>query len=389
MKFLRYLLLLTLLFATEVYGEQKSYSDNQNTVDGVLDMTSTNSQIVIECNGMSTFTFAPLRTTETGTVQVSGSSDQTNWMVIPVTQQNVNPQLWVSAGNTTNLGSIAIGNGHNLYFANCAGYRFIRVKVSTGGTGTALPVRLTTSRGQVVSVIEGLYPGTTADSLGKAEDAAHASGDVGILQLGVRNDSGAALSGTDLDYTPIATNSRGAVFGDIQSGLSANIATSILKLEDAAHASGDAGVQALTVRSDAFTTAPASASGDYQPPWTDRWGRTLSIIAPHEITTKSCSTTATTTANTQIVPNQGAGVRVYVTSVGCSNTSAVASEIQLKDSTTAIWYGGIGTQAATGGDYQKEFNPPLKISANAPFQFAMTTTATSTTCCALYYVATD
>lgn len=53
-------------------------------------------------------------------------------------------------------------------------------------------------------------PGTGATNLGKAEDAAHTSGDVGVLGLAVRNDSLAALAGTDLDYTPHATNSRGS-----------------------------------------------------------------------------------------------------------------------------------------------------------------------------------
>lgn len=37
-------------------------------------------------------------------------------------------------------------------------------------------------------------PGTAAASLGKAEDAAHASGDVGVMLLAVRKDTAAALA---------------------------------------------------------------------------------------------------------------------------------------------------------------------------------------------------
>jgi hypothetical protein len=45
----------------------------------------------------------------------------------------------------------------------------------------------------------------------KAEDAAHTSGDLGMQALAVRNDALAARSGTDGDYTPIAVDSAGVV----------------------------------------------------------------------------------------------------------------------------------------------------------------------------------
>lgn len=50
---------------------------------------------------------------------------------------------------------------------------------------------------------------TAVAALGKAEDAAHTTGDTGIVSLGVRNDADAALSGTDGDYTPFATTAAG------------------------------------------------------------------------------------------------------------------------------------------------------------------------------------
>jgi hypothetical protein len=54
-------------------------------------------------------------------------------------------------------------------------------------------------------------PGTGATNLGKAEDAAHTSGDVGIMALAVRNDAGGALAGTTGDYIPLTTDSSGAL----------------------------------------------------------------------------------------------------------------------------------------------------------------------------------
>ena len=55
-------------------------------------------------------------------------------------------------------------------------------------------------------------PGTGATNLGKAEDNAHTSGDVGVFALAVRNDSpDTAVSNTAGDYTQVSVSSTGAV----------------------------------------------------------------------------------------------------------------------------------------------------------------------------------
>lgn len=65
-----------------------------------------------------------------------------------------------------------------------------------------------------------VIPGTTATSLGKAEDAAHTTGDVGVMALAVRNDTGVTLAGTNGDYIPLSTDSAGhlRVFGFLGDG---------------------------------------------------------------------------------------------------------------------------------------------------------------------------
>ena len=72
-------------------------------------------------------------------------------------------------------------------------------------------------------------PGTGATSLGKAEDAVHTSGDVGVMALGVRTDSPAARAGTDGDYEPVQITG-GRVASSIDGGCStatlANVSTS-------------------------------------------------------------------------------------------------------------------------------------------------------------------
>lgn len=57
-----------------------------------------------------------------------------------------------------------------------------------------------------------VIPGVGATNLGKAEDAAHTSGDVGVMALAVRNDTLAALSGADGDYSPLQVDDLGAQY---------------------------------------------------------------------------------------------------------------------------------------------------------------------------------
>jgi len=69
----------------------------------------------------------------------------------------------------------------------------------------------------VLSVV----PGTSATSLGKAEDAVHTSGDTGVMDLSVRKDTATALAGTDGDYQPLITDASGRLHvtvGNIAAG---------------------------------------------------------------------------------------------------------------------------------------------------------------------------
>lgn len=77
--------------------------------------------------------------------------------------------------------------------------------------------------------------GTGSTDLGKEEDTAHASGDVGVMMLGVRNDSGAtALTGSNGDYTPISTTVRGEVFAVSALKATNGVGTSLARLISAA-----------------------------------------------------------------------------------------------------------------------------------------------------------
>ena len=60
----------------------------------------------------------------------------------------------------------------------------------------------------VLSVI----PGTGATNLGKAEDAAHTSGDVGVMPLAVRKDTLVNLVGLSGDYAPLQVSEDGGLW---------------------------------------------------------------------------------------------------------------------------------------------------------------------------------
>lgn len=119
--------------------------------------------------------------------------------------------------------------------------------------------------------ITDLIPGVAATNLGKAEDAAHTTGDVGVMALAVRADS-AAATGANGDYVPLLTDGAGKVWVNV--GAVGSGATDLAKLEDSAHSSGDAGVMALAVRAAAATDRSAGATdGDYEPLSVDALGR--------------------------------------------------------------------------------------------------------------------
>lgn len=117
--------------------------------------------------------------------------------------------------------------------------------------------------------------------LSHAEDAAHVSGDMGIQPLLVRQDSLASSTSADGDYGAFKSNAAGELYVvdatarttlasiladtatiDSQTLSIQNTLTALSKAEDAAHSSGDQGIQALAVRKDA-QGSNVSADGDY------------------------------------------------------------------------------------------------------------------------------
>lgn len=131
----------------------------------------------------------------------------------------------------------------------------VKLGISTLGSQVLVPADAT--NGLLVNVAN-LAPGTTASSLGKAEDAAAASGDVGVMMLVVRRDTvvADAVAG---DYQPLHVDSVGQLW------------VTGTQLEDAVAASGASGHFVLAVRRDAPTSG--AAAGDYHEIQVDSLGR--------------------------------------------------------------------------------------------------------------------
>ena len=79
-----------------------------------------------------------------------------------------------------------------------------------------LPVEVVSSDGSTVGdvTVSAVTPGTAATSLGKAEDAIHTSGDVGVMALGVRRDTAAAAAANG-DYAAIGVDANGAAWSTL------------------------------------------------------------------------------------------------------------------------------------------------------------------------------
>lgn len=89
----------------------------------------------------------------------------------------------------------------------CQGVHLLGIS-GTEDAYTAATINGDATNGLDVDVTR-LIPGVTATALGKAEDAAHASGDTGVMALAVRRDAATQLADTDGDYSPLITDASG------------------------------------------------------------------------------------------------------------------------------------------------------------------------------------
>lgn len=190
-------------------------------------------------------------------------------------------RLWVNAGAvgtiTPGTAATSLGKAEDAAHSSadvgvfCLAVRSDTATV-TSGTDGDYSAFIVDASGRLHVNVGAFTPGTAAGSLGKAEDAAHTSGDTGVFFLAVRSDTAAATGTTDGDYVALITNSTGHLWTTVNTIVPGTGATHLGKAEDAAHTSGDVGVMMLSVRQDA-AAALAGTDADYQPLITDSAGR--------------------------------------------------------------------------------------------------------------------
>jgi len=138
-----------------------------------------------------------------------------------------------TAVNTNDIGAVGMTNNRELYVSlrDIAGASAVtgsgnatgalRVEIANNGTGlvglnagTNGIGKLTANSGVDIGDVDvtSVVAGTGATNLGKAEDAGHSSGDTGVYNLGVRNDTpNTALTNTDADYASLTTDRVGGI----------------------------------------------------------------------------------------------------------------------------------------------------------------------------------
>ncbi len=161
--------------------------------------------------------YEPFHMTAAGRLYVSATVDA----ALPAGTNNIGDVdvLSIAAGDN-NIGNVDIvtvpaplstaGNG-----TAATAHRVTIASDSTGqvvlAAGSAAIGKLAANSGVDIGDVDvtTVTPGTAAANLGKAEDAAHASGDTGVMALAVRKDTAAALAGTDGDYAALEVDANG------------------------------------------------------------------------------------------------------------------------------------------------------------------------------------
>lgn len=145
-----------------------------------------------------------LPATGTGTASVVQATDDVSGVHYPKVKL-----IDSTADSTTPVG--VAGNG--------AATNALRVTVANDSTGIVSLTTSTASIGKLAANdgvdignvdVASVVPGTGATNLGKAEDAAHNTGDVGVMVLGVANTGHTAFAANG-DYVPINVDTEGCV----------------------------------------------------------------------------------------------------------------------------------------------------------------------------------
>lgn len=151
--------------------------------------------------------------TEAGALRVTVASDSTGVLSIDDNGGSITVDGTVDLGATDNAVLDQIVTNTTGLAGTVSGSELQVDIVGALPAGTNAIGKLAANSGVDIGDVDvtSVVPGTGASNLGKAEDAAHSSGDVGVMPLAVRNDDLAALAGADGDYAPLQVTQNGAL----------------------------------------------------------------------------------------------------------------------------------------------------------------------------------
>jgi len=253
--------------------------------------------------------------------------------------------------------AITAGSGTSIAADDIGGVKHQRVKVEFGADGSATDV----SASDPMPV--------TATNLEKTEDAAHSSGDAGVMLLAVRKDTAAALAGTDGDYIPLIVGSDGGLWVRLSQALPAGTnaigklaandgvdigdvtATNLPATVDTNSGNKSASTLRVVLATDQPTMSnaqPASQSGT----WTMQPGNTANttawLVKAQRAATPTQSSVAGATSSTSLLASNSSrlGATIY-------NDSAAALYLKLGATASTSSF---SVKIAAGGYYEVPFN---------------------------------
>jgi hypothetical protein len=158
---------------------------------------------------------------------------------------------------------------------------------------------------------------------------------------------------------------------DVASILPGTAAANLGKAEDAVHSSGDVGVMALAVSK--ATPELLGAAGDYVPLETDADGRLWVNAVPGTIwTVFHNEPSALANTDTSLAAAPGAGLSLYVTDWIVTNGSTAAITIFLEEDTASTKSPKTAThQVPKDGGFAMKYTTPIKLTANKDLGFTV------------------
>lgn len=221
------------------------------------------------------------------------------------------------------------------------------------------------------------------------EDSTLSSGDAGVLTFGWSQATQAALVDALNEAVPQAISRHGTSFTAPRYDGTVPSTETVVSREDDALGTVDAGIKVLAQSQDPLTVDQGT-NGDAGFLKTDRAGRTITTLAPAGEMWQSCSAAITNTTPAAL-KTAVASNRHYITSITCTNTSAVASLVNIANGAgTTMVTGAVPSNTSGGiGVWNQTFPVPLRGDVNGAVNVAVLTTATSTICCASGYISVN